>query len=214
MSSKYPPSRLPSFKGRHHSEKTRALLSRAMKSRLANGEELKIGGVANCPEKVCVLCTKVYKPVSGCQKVCKNCGVRTCRKCEREFTLRKPSVLLIGKGKFCSKECEKTKLLGNVPWNKGLGNLTEAQRARKSIEWKKMRKLVFERDNYTCVLCNIRGGILHPDHIKPKAMFPELMFDLSNVRTLCRECHKKTDTYGSKAYKFKREAVALHAEAA
>lgn len=32
--------------------------------------------------------------------------------------------------------------------------------------------------------------------------FPELRFELSNGRTLCVECHQKTDTYGEKAKKY------------
>jgi hypothetical protein len=73
-----------------------------------------------------------------------------------------------------------------------------------SPEYKRWRKAVFERDNYTCKHCGARsakekGVWLEADHIKPFAYFPELRFTLSNGRTLCRECHKKTDTFGIKA---------------
>ena len=61
------------------------------------------------------------------------------------------------------------------------------------IQW---RQAIFERDNYTCQFCFKRGGILHADHIKSFALFPELRFELSNGRTLCVDCHKKTPTYG------------------
>lgn len=64
--------------------------------------------------------------------------------------------------------------------------------ARYSPEAEKWRKAVFERDNYTCVECGIRGTYLEADHIKPWAYFPELRFELSNGRTLCRTCHDKT----------------------
>lgn len=74
-----------------------------------------------------------------------------------------------------------------------------------SQEYKNWRKAVFERDNYTCVFCNEKGGILNADHIKPFALFPKLRFDLNNGRTLCLECHKKTDTYGGKSRQ-KKEA--------
>lgn len=60
------------------------------------------------------------------------------------------------------------------------------------------RKAIFERDNYTCQLCGLRGGPLHADHIKPYAAYPELRWELSNGRTLCVPCHKKTPTYGRK----------------
>lgn len=58
------------------------------------------------------------------------------------------------------------------------------------------RKSVYERDSYTCQFCGQVGGKLHADHIKRFAEYPELRFELSNGRTLCVDCHKKTDTYG------------------
>lgn len=64
--------------------------------------------------------------------------------------------------------------------------------ARYSKESKHWRMAVFKRDNYTCQLCGIRGTYLEADHIKPFAFFPNLRYELSNGRTLCRLCHNKT----------------------
>src|SRR3990167_7887434 len=70
---------------------------------------------------------------------------------------------------------------------------------KNSLEYKLWRKAVFERDNYTCIFCgDNKGGNLEADHIKPFALFPELRFAIDNGRTLCRECHRKTNTYGGK----------------
>lgn len=69
---------------------------------------------------------------------------------------------------------------------------------RNSFEYRLWRESVFKRDDYTCRFCGKRGGTLHADHIKPFAYFPELRFAIDNGRTLCVDCHKKTDTYGSK----------------
>lgn len=75
---------------------------------------------------------------------------------------------------------------------------------RKSIEYKLWREAVFERDNYTCIWCgDNKGGNLNADHIKPFAYFPELRFAIDNGRTLCESCHKKTDTWGEGAKKYK-----------
>lgn len=53
-----------------------------------------------------------------------------------------------------------------------------------------MRPLILERDNYTCTICNKRGnGELHVDHIKGWENYPELRFEPSNCRTVCRPCH-------------------------
>lgn len=62
------------------------------------------------------------------------------------------------------------------------------------------RTLVLRRDGYRCVLCGASEK-LEVDHIKSYSHYPELCFDLSNGRTLCRECHKKTPTYGGKSRK-------------
>lgn len=87
------------------------------------------------------------------------------------------------------------------------GGVTEINALiRSSAEYKLWRSAVFQRDNHTCVWCRRRGGdgkalILNADHIKPFALFPELRFAIDNGRTLCVECHRTTDTWGSKTKK-------------
>ena len=71
---------------------------------------------------------------------------------------------------------------------------------RSSREYKLWRKAVFERDNYTCRFCGGVGVKLNADHIKPFALFPELRFAIDNGRTLCEDCHRKTDTWGGRIY--------------
>lgn len=93
---------------------------------------------------------------------------------------------------------------GMIPWNKGLGNSNPYERHKKSIEHKNWRSAIFERDNYTCQICRKRGGKLNADHIKPYALYPELRLDIDNGRTLCEECHRKTDTYGGRILKLKK----------
>ena len=83
------------------------------------------------------------------------------------------------------------------------GGKTKASKIiRESIEYRLWREAVFKRDDYTCIWCGVRGDVLNADHIKPFAYFPELRFAIDNGRTLCRPCHKTTDTWGYKAKKF------------
>ena len=65
---------------------------------------------------------------------------------------------------------------------------------RQSVEYKKWRNSVFERDNYCCIFCGSKKDI-EADHIKQFAFYKELRFDINNGRTLCHDCHEKTETY-------------------
>lgn len=78
------------------------------------------------------------------------------------------------------------------------------KRIRKTIKYITWRNSVFKRDNWTCIWCFKKGGwnkeekrriVLNADHIKPFAYFPALRLNINNGRTLCLQCHKKTDTY-------------------
>lgn len=89
----------------------------------------------------------------------------------------------------------------NWMWKGGITSVNEA--IRKSLKYRNWRQAVFKRDDFTCQHCGERGGTLHADHIKPFAYFPELRFVVENGRTLCYECHKKTDTY-SRRYNNKK----------
>lgn len=65
------------------------------------------------------------------------------------------------------------------------------------------RMLVIERDGGICQICGSKPDDINTDHIKPVRYFPELRYELSNGRTLCVPCHKKTDTWGRGSTKYK-----------
>jgi hypothetical protein len=71
-------------------------------------------------------------------------------------------------------------------------NLTEEDRIKKRIEIKSKRwsKQIFERDNYICQKCYIRGGKLNAHHLDGHHWCEEKRLDLTNGITLCEECHK------------------------
>lgn len=79
--------------------------------------------------------------------------------------------------------------------------------------YRKWRTEVFQRDDFICQHCLVRGGKLEADHIKSfstilhdneittveEAKLCSELWDVSNGRTLCKACHYKTATYGSKS---------------
>jgi 5-methylcytosine-specific restriction endonuclease McrA len=70
---------------------------------------------------------------------------------------------------------------------------------RMSLGYRMWRESVFKRDKWTCQDCFQVGGKLNADHIKPFCLYPELRLELSNGRTLCEECHRKTGTFGGRS---------------
>lgn len=145
---------------------------------------------------------------------------KSCRYCKKEFTTY-PSQ----NKNFCSIKCSK---IGIKPWNTGkhryhmmgdknpnwTGGTTELKsKIRTSLEYKIWRNKVFERDEFICQECgDKRGGNLEADHILPLAVimkekniqsFEEALscieiWNVDNGKTLCKDCHKKTETWGFK----------------
>ena len=81
------------------------------------------------------------------------------------------------------------------------GYVNERAQAAQRDEYKQLRFLVFKRDSFLCTECKTKNGPLEMDHIKEWRNYPELRYDPSNCRTLCKPCHTKTDNYGQKAIK-------------
>ena len=73
--------------------------------------------------------------------------------------------------------------------------------------WRRLRRLVFERDGYQCVACGKRGR-LECDHIVP--ISDGGTDDLANLQTLCRACHMaKTDREKGTSWQGKDEWAAF-----
>lgn len=120
-----------------------------------------------------------------------------------------------------ARERQRKSITGKRHWNWQGGKTGEIRKIRNSFLMKQWRFNVFERDNYTCILCNARNGNgytvkLNADHIKSfsniikenkiksfkEAILCKELWDINNGRTLCLNCHKNTDSFGGKSNKF------------
>jgi len=142
------------------------------------------------------------------------------KKYSEEYKRNMSSILMGNKNALGYKQSEKTKrnmslaAMGNT---NSLGykqseehklKMSEAHKGEKSSLWKggitpinalirngldyrQWRTEVFERDDYTCQDCGVRGGKLHAHHIKSFSQHPELRFEISNGLTLCKNCHRQ-----------------------
>jgi hypothetical protein len=117
----------------------------------------------------CIYCNKWYKPTW------------------REINNRIKSLYYEGSGGrnlYCSKECkQECPTFARRLYPKGFKPSTSRE------VQPELRKLVFERDNWSCVKCGI-GENLHCHHIDPVVNNPIESADINNCITLCKECHK------------------------
>jgi 5-methylcytosine-specific restriction endonuclease McrA len=62
-----------------------------------------------------------------------------------------------------------------------------------SREWRQIRYRALRLHGAKCLCCGhtaqTSGKPLHVDHIKPRALFPELALDLNNLQVLCADCN-------------------------
>lgn len=172
--------------------------------------------VSNVSWKVRKFCSSKCQKVGMWNKRGRNTVLKKCIICETSFLV---SPWRKDKARSCSIECEK-QYRHSSQWKnimscilkdslKEKGIKTSLHYLRQTIEYKLWRESVFIRDNYTCKMCNVRGGKLNADHIKPFALYPELRFDISNGRTLCVSCHLTTPTFGFGTYHLMRKQKQL-----
>ena len=119
---------------------------------------------------------------------------------------------------------------GNIPWNKGIklgkgfypnrdisylkkyqfqsgenhhnwkGGRVQRKKHEGGIYLRWTRK-VYRYDNYTCWICEKRGGKLAVHHLKGWSEYPKLRYKISNGLTLCEFCHKTYTKFVKKARK-------------
>lgn len=139
------------------------------------------------PDGIVVLCKTrgCENPVAKLGRTCDTCylklpgGRKSCPRCQSIIHVRQ-------------KECAKHMLDAK-------GGVT--RRIRESIP-AGIRKQVYQRDSYTCVLCGLTGeGSTHTekikgfeiDHVKPHAAGGDS--SLENLQVLCRKCNNSKRHY-------------------
>ena len=81
---------------------------------------------------------------------------------------------------------------GSNHWN-WKGGISRANHRRETLEYRKWRLKVYERDRWTCQDCGKHCGekdiVAH--HRQSFEEYPELRYEVDNGITLCRKCHLK-----------------------
>lgn len=144
------------------------------------------GGI---PSWICVICKTTFAayprqqntPRKYCSKRCLGCA-------NGRRTLNVPRSLQVRLKLSAAFKGSKSHF-----WKGGVTPLNQIE--RESARYAEWRYAVFQRDKFTCQWCGATKN-LNADHIKAFASFPSLRYELSNGRTLCNPCHRKTDTWG------------------
>jgi 5-methylcytosine-specific restriction endonuclease McrA len=184
-------------KGQPRTTEEKAKIGAALRALYASGRRQPKGNPKPPSTKPCAHCLGVMvgRPQriaikKYCSPLCRALGRRVCYYCP-VCNRRRNSQQGSGACRPCWKKTWRGEKTPN--WKGGITPINK--QARRTPEYIAWRKTVFERDNYTCVECGARGVELHADHIKSFAFYPKLRHEVSNGRTLCVPCHKKTPNY-------------------
>ena len=123
--------------------------------------------------------------------------IRSIESREKQSKTMSGRVNLLAIERMNTPEANKKKGLKKEKNPNWISDRTKLVSKRSMTELRDWVKKIFTRDNYTCQDCGVVGGKLQAHHIKSYKLYPELRESLENGRTLCVECHKKTDNYAA-----------------
>jgi len=105
----------------------------------------------------------------------------------------KKKMAILRTGRMHNKESKRKMSLSQAGENhpNWKGGITPGyRRIRNLAKYKQWRSDVFARDNYTCQICDSRGGTINAHHIQSFADAIEYRFNVDNGKTLCGPCHR------------------------
>lgn len=196
--------KIPWIKGKHHTKETKLRMSKARSGinnpnygkRLAEETKRKIGEA-----------NKGKQPRLG-KKLSEESKLKISRSHMRKIPWNR-SIPRSKETKNKIGKANKNRLSGkNHPnWKGGLSSLIK--NIRNSFKYRQWRSDIFTRDHFTCQKCGQIGVRLNAHHIKSfseilqfyeiitleEALECEEIWNINNGITLCKKCHKKTESY-------------------
>lgn len=145
----------------------------------------RLGHEAPAPDYRCSKCEKkIWRGSTNCKSCAQKLPDRFCVDC---------STLLKSHGAERCLSCHNK--------NQNKGKSRERTLFNVSPAWQKARTDCFERDDYICQHCRVRGGYLHAHHILSYRSHPSLRLEVSNLLTLCKSCHETVHGLSKQAAK-------------
>lgn len=158
---------------------------------------------------VCSVCgnsfTSYYNGAQYCSWACRKRGLQLSKEamqvdvsCAYCGNAMKRDKRLLGKSglSFCNTNCQHAYYKGNKhpsykPDKKDINPLHIARVSPSVVAW---RKIVFQRDHYTCQMCGYLNGSgmsvpLNAHHIYSFKYYPDRRTNVDNGITLCEHCH-------------------------
>lgn len=143
-------------------------------------------------ELVCSECGSEFQGYRN-SSYCNNCKTLTkyCNHCGKQYTVRRSKSEI---SKYCTRKCQQKHLVGedNPNWKGGYEPYY-------GENWPRMRRLVRDRDAYTCRRCGTAESDLdtelHVHHIVPIREFdePEEANTPTNLVSVCPSCHGEVE---------------------
>lgn len=131
--------------------------------------------------------------------------LRQCSICRRKIPMSEK----------CECEIESNRLKKNDDQKSYYDKNKESLKMIKSARWGKIRKLIIQRDGGYCQRCFIKYKVFTEDnlqvhHIKPRIDYPELVYDNTNLVTLCKRCNLELGTNPSLDFEFEAKDIGFN----